>query len=207
MFGLHFKSAESLQNSPCNNSRNFINLRNEEVDGSWMVQKGEGSRERLVSYSLESQGYVTPGFWKPRLVTQLSVPPAGGSVRGRGEWGCCWWLLPGEAESARLWFWSGEDYFSFHVFTPLSCVAKESRPQHCIIACFECILFWLWSIGKYLPWWVICLFAYFCTCCYSLLKALVQGPPWEGASTWVRRLPCEHFLVQSYVYPSLVLGW
>lgn len=137
MFDSHFKFAKALQNSPCNNSRKFINLMNEEVDGSCMVQEGEGSRERLGSYSLESQGKVTPGFWKPKLVTLLSAPPEGGSVRGRGGWRCCRWLLPGEAEPARSWLWPGEDYFSCHVFTPLSCVAKESRPQHCIIARFE----------------------------------------------------------------------
>lgn len=35
-----------------------------------MVQKEEGIRERLMSYSLVIQRNVTSGFWKPYFVTQ-----------------------------------------------------------------------------------------------------------------------------------------
>lgn len=51
-----------------------------------MVQEGEGNRETLTSYSLASPWKATPGFWKPRFVTQLSIPSEGepGS-RGREE--------------------------------------------------------------------------------------------------------------------------
>lgn len=53
-----------------------------------MVQKGEGIRERLRSYSLEIRSKVTPGFWKPKFVTHLSTPSEGGlRSRGREEFG------------------------------------------------------------------------------------------------------------------------
>lgn len=67
MFGLPFRFAKGLQNSARNYSRKFTNLLSEEVDGCWVVQKGEGSWENLTSQSLESWGRLHQDSGNPDL--------------------------------------------------------------------------------------------------------------------------------------------
>lgn len=112
------------------------------MDAGWYRKRKAVGKDLWVD-SLESQEKVTPRFWKPRFVIQLSTSPEDGPrSRGKEEEGMSlWWLLCGKAVAARSWLWPSEDYFSRRVFAQLSHVVKESRPQNCAIGCLEYISF------------------------------------------------------------------
>lgn len=62
-------------------------------------------------------------------------------------------IIAGEAYLLDHGFGPVRIIFFCPVFTPVSCVAKESRPQHYIIVCFEYIFFVLTVIcGEIFTW-------------------------------------------------------
>lgn len=102
-----------------------------------MGQKEEGNRERLMSLVIQKN--VTPGFWKPYFVTQLSTPSEGGPRSSGRE----------EAGDVVDFSCLGRQYLLDQSFGPvtitfpvtfwLSHVAKESRPQNCAVGWFDYI--------------------------------------------------------------------